>query len=1534
MTNDTDSLRRDSATRRRNGRVSKPARRLPREARGAAATPAEQGFPIVAIGASAGGLEAATELLRALPPDTGVAVVLVQHLDPAHDSLLDEILARTTTMPVQTIRNGTPVRSGTVFVIPPNHGLELTDGRFRLTARHSDHGRPMPVDQFFRSVGETCGNQAIGVVLSGTGSDGALGLQAIKAEGGIAIAQMPDSAKFPDMPRAATSEGPVDYILPPGDIGRQIAVVARRLRARVPGVAEGAATPRDRNRAEDLRRIFAILRAETGVDFSLYRETTVRRRIGRRLVLNHIGSVEEYATSLRKNRKEVRALYDDLLITVTGFFRDPASYDVIATKVFPAIIRQKDPETPIRIWVPGCATGEEVYSLAIVLFEVLQSNPSPPPVQIFGTDISDTAIERARTGVYSENALTNVSPERLRAFFRKTEGRHQISKRIRDVCVFARQNVGSDPPFSNLDLLSCRNLLIYLEPSLQRRVIPLFHYALNPTGYLVLGSAETLGLFSELFEPVDRGHRIFVKKPGPFRLPDFASTRGPRAALTPEEIPEAPGAVARGRVPIDVGREADRIVLGRFAPPGVVVDEKLNIIQFRGRTSAYLEPAPGAASLNLEIMARNGLGIELRRLVEKARRTERRVRKTGVALSADGGAVDRVDLEAVPIGAGDRGPFFCLVLFESPGKAEKPRRGKAAGARKTSPADQRVRRLEGQLATTKEYLQSIIEEQEASNEELKSANEEILSSNEELQSTNEELETAKEELQSTNEEMRTVNDELQNRNLELADLSNDLVNLIASINIPIVMIGAQGEIRRFTPLAEKLLNLRATDVGRPIYEVRPNLSGSDLTEVARAVIETVSVEEREVQDTEGRWYLLRGRPYRTLDNRIDGAVLLFLDIDPMKRSLEQVSRARFYAETLVETVRDSVVVLDPDLRLMTANQSFYAAFQTTPLQTSGKILFELEEWQWAEPLRAPLRGVIERDERLVDLEVVAESRKIGRRTLLVNARQIEVPGEIRRAVLVGLADVSHSKDAEAKLRASESRYRQIFESALEGIWILEEVTGRILDANPFLVQLLGYPLETLLGRTPWELPLYEDPDEARRSFEELREKGLVFEPQVRMKAHDGRTLLVEEVRTVYQAGRVRLVQSNLRDVTDRQRLEDELREIQKMDSIGRTARGLAHDFNNILNIVAAYTGLLEREIEAEKRKEALAGITKAVQRGSAVVRQLLTFARRHETSFSAVDVNEVVREFAAMVSETFPRRISVELDLGSDLPRIWADANHLHQVLLNLCVNSRDAIADRGRITLSTSAVTLDELRARFPEAAAPIYVRVAVADTGSGMDEQTRARIFEPFFTTKGKTDGSGLGLPVVYGILKAHSGLIDVATEPGQGTTVTLYLPVRDSGKGSGGKREGRSRRVGSSKPEQSGQKVLVVEDERMLLDSTCSLLEADGYRVLAAADGEAAVETFEREGGDLDLVLLDLELPRVSGREVFRRIRQTRPAVRVLITSGQVNAAEKGFPGASVLHKPFTADDLLTRIRKALGDPPPGRREAAAQPASSSS
>jgi two-component system CheB/CheR fusion protein len=838
-------------------------------------------FPVVGIGASAGGLEALTELFGGLSPQPGLAFLIAVHLDPHQKSHLPELLSKTTPTPVHEVQEDMAVHINEVYLIPPNTNMALTDGRLKLTPRSPVPGSHMPIDHLFRSLAAVQRGRAIGVVLSGGGTDGALGMQAIKSEGGITFAQDEKTAKQVGMPRAAILDGTIDYVLRPRDIARELERIAQHPYTRE---AVGPVKPPPETKAfED---ILALLHNRLGVDFTHYKPSTIQRRILRRMALRNLEDTREYLRFLHEDPAELQNLYQDFLIRVTQFFRDPEAFEALKDKVFPALVKGRPAGQPLRIWSAGCSTGEEAYSLAIALLEYLENQSEMPPIKILATDLNDLALEKARAGVYLDNIEIDVSPERLRRFFIRQDGHYQISKAIRELCVFSRHNMASDPPFSRLDLVSCRNVLIYMDTALQKRVLPILHYALNPDGFLFLGASENIGNFDDLFAPVDFKHRLFLKKPATHVMPlDFNAHRVPEGG-GPRHGREEGAALWSA---LDVQREADRILLSRYAPVGVVVDEAMTVLQFRGRTSAYLEPAPGMATLDLFRMLREGLLAEVRSAANQAKAENAPVVREGVRL-LDGEQSRLIKIEVLPFKVSPAGVRFFLVLFQDMVPGEPPPSRPATGPPAT--AEQQVVQLQQEVTALREYLQSVIEEQESTNEELKSANEEILFANEELQSTNEELQTAKEEAQSANEELATVNEELRHRNVELARANNDLVNLLSGVSIPIVMVSRDLRIRRFTPLAEKVFNLIPTDVGRPISDIKPNLNIEDLSRHIADVIDSLTPFEHEVQTRDQHWYSLRIRPYVTLDNKIDGASIVLLDIDSLKRNLEQLKQGQ------------------------------------------------------------------------------------------------------------------------------------------------------------------------------------------------------------------------------------------------------------------------------------------------------------------------------------------------------------------------------------------------------------------------------------------------------------------------------------------------------------------------------------------------------------------------------------------------------------------------------------------------------------------
>ncbi|MDZ7963241.1 MAG: chemotaxis protein CheB [Aulosira sp. DedQUE10] len=1012
-------------------------------------------FPIVGLGASAGGLEAYTELLRHLPIDTGMAFVLVQHLSPSHKSLLTEILSRATDMPVKEVEDGMVVEPNHVYVIPPNAKMTISQGVLKLTPRDKIRGQFMSVDAFFISLAEERGNKAIGVVLSGGDADGARGLEVIKGCGGITFAQTEESAKISSMPNTAVASGSVDFILTPREIAQELAKLSRHpfVHSQTPAPANDVIL----ESKDALSTIFSLLRNATGVDFHHYKQNTLKRRILRRMILYKLERLEDYVRYLEDNPAEVTALYQDVLITVTSFFRDPEAFETLKTKVFPAITKQSRSDLPIRIWVAGCSTGEEAYSLAICLLEFLQNQNLNTPIQIFATDINDVAIEKARLGIYKHSQIADISPQRLQRFFVQVEGGYQISKPVRELCVFARQNLISDPPFSRLDLITCRNVLIYLGTTVQKKLLPIFHYGLNSNGFLMLGTSETVGEFLDLFVLLDRKYKIYSRKMVTARLSiDLLPSSYPSQTNTSE-----PQVSEKTLHELEMHKEADRIVLSQYAPVGVVINSDLEILQFRGQTSSYLQPAPGRPSFNLLKMVTEELRLELRTVIHQAKKRDVAIIKEGIEIR-ENDQVRLVKVDVVPFKSANAEERYFLVLFEDMPSLITPELDSASDrkftsmqGRKTS-TQQEIKRLKQELATTKEHLQSIIEEQQASNQDIRAANEEILSSNEELQSTNEELETAKEEIQATNEELNTINDELQRRNQESTQVSNDLQNLLSSINIPILMVGGDLRIRRFTPAAGIIFNLITTDVGRPMSDINHNLNIPDLEPQILEVIGNLNFKSQEVQDQEDHWYDLRIRPYRTIDNKIDGAVVVLLDIDALKRSAEQLRASRDYAEGIIDTVQESIVVLNLDLRVIRANQPFYETFQVLPTETEQRLIFELGNGQWNIPqLRSLLEDILPNNVPFQDFQVDHYFESIGHKIMRLNARKIRQIDEMQLIILV-IEDITQQKQLEVErtqLLTQEQSAR-----------VAAEIANRAKDEFlSILSHELRNPLNSLLG---------------------------------------------------------------------------------------------------------------------------------------------------------------------------------------------------------------------------------------------------------------------------------------------------------------------------------------------------------------------------------------------------------------------------------------------------------------------------------------
>ena len=933
----------------------------------------DRAFPVVGIGASAGGLDACRRLLQAVPSDTGMAFVLVQHLAPEHTSSLTSIMARATEMLVLDAEDGLQIAPNHVYVIPPARSLIIEDALLRLEPRERP-GQARVIDHFFLSLAEERAHQAIGIILSGTANDGTAGLAAIKAAGGITFAQ-DDSAEHTGMPHSAIASGCVDFVRSPESIADELAQIAKHPLVAKQRVALSEDTTR-------FGEIIELMNAASDIDFSHYRMKTLQRRTIRRMVLTGHQNLSDYFEFLRANPVELNALCHDVLIGVTSFFRDPAAYAALAEQVLTGLMTGRSRHNPARVWVLGCSSGQEAYSLAMLLTELNNNHVGQVPLKIFATDLNLSAIERARTGSYGRDIEQEISAERLERFFVESNDGYRINEAIRELCVFARHDALKDPPFSRIDLLVCRNLLIYLNQPAQQIILASLHFGLNIGGSLWLGSTETVGRYRNLFAVRDATHRIYQKLPGSLAMtarsaPRSSGTRGLllRAQRTPDADP-----------PLE--READRMLLARFAPPSVLVTGELDVLQYRGDTGAYLAPASGKPSVNLLKMLRNGLLVAVRAAIVEASMSNASVRTAGLhTKTADG--YREVEIEVLPVkGQGDTSRGF-LIVFDpvwpkraDQASAETPRR------QETILADDINASLTRELVDTREYLRSVVEQHEAANEALQAANEEVESSNEELQSANEELETSKEELQASNEELMIYNDEIGSRNTELQYLTEDLRNLLESIPIAIVIVDRSTRIRRLTPSATRHLNITDSDVGRPLSSVRLGLDVPALDTRLNRAVESGVADEIELQNEHGAWLSLRLRPYVTDDGRVDGVVLMLLDVDTLKR-------AQAYLESIVATIRGPLLVLDSELRVRTANRSFLSMFDTTSAQTEGRLLFELGDRELDDPnLKQLLEKLLLNNVEIHDFVFTPKIPKLGRRAMFLDARLlIQAPSE-------------------------------------------------------------------------------------------------------------------------------------------------------------------------------------------------------------------------------------------------------------------------------------------------------------------------------------------------------------------------------------------------------------------------------------------------------------------------------------------------------------------------------------------------------------
>lgn len=1469
-------------------------------------------FPVVGVGASAGGIEALERFFAQVPADLGAAFLVVLHLGPDATSYASEILARAAHIPVQEAQDGDAVEPDHVYVITPNTVLGIVDGRLDVK-RPADPHR-LSVDALFRSLAEDQGDAAVGIVLSGNGSDGAAGLKAIKDHGGMSIAQLPEEAGHAGMPSSAVALGFVDWVLPATEIPARLAEFAKRL-----ALFRGPRGPfglRAEEATQSFRTVCSLVARKTGHDFSQYKQSTMFRRIQRRIQVTQAESLAAYLDVLRQDPKEITRLFNDLLIGVTRFFRDPAVFETLPAELLVRLCESRS-NGHVRVWVPGCSSGEEAYTIAMVMREAMDGLDAPPNVKIFATDIDERALDVARQGFYPESIAEDVSPARLGRFFQKQRGGYQVERELRDMCVFSTHNMISDPPFSRLDLISCRNLLIYLETDLQKKLVPLFHYALAPGGHLLLGPSENLARHPDLFRAVDKQHRLFERKEavipphlvfplaGPNRAAKLGLAESQRRAPTREHA---------------VAKAFERVLLDEYAPAAVIVNAQCEIVYVSGRTGRYLELPSGTASINVIDMAPAGLRPVLHATLHKAIKARVPSVNESVMFEA-GGLVRRLNLIVRPmLDPGPEASLFMLIFEEIAPTLDKEHVGIEKVLASEGPL---AAELEKQLRSTRDHLQTTIEELETSNEELQSANEEMLSTNEELKSANEELQTSKEELQSINEELQTVNVELTRKVEELDRSNSDLQNLFASTHIATMFLGADLRIKRFSPATTEVFRVIDGDIGRPVTDIAATFTDGDLIPDVRAVLSTLTPREQQVYRREGnRWYIRRVQPYRSVENVIDGVVVTFVDITDLKRAQEHIAGLA----AIVESSQDAIVGLSTGGQIQTWNGGAERMYGYAAAELTGRPFAQLFPPERRDELGAAYARVARGEHVLVD-EIPGICKSGALVPISVTISPVyDGAGQVIAAASIA-HDLTHTKDTELALRRGEERLRLALESTTLGTWEFDPISGA-MSWSERARQLWGFlpdvtvTYESFLGRV-----IVDDRvrlDEALRRALEPSGPG-EYETELQILNTDGSPRWIGAWGRAFFAESggfrrpVRLI-GTLLDITERRRTEEALKAADRHKN--EFLAVLGHELRNPLTPIRNAVHVLRRLDAADPATgRAHEMIERQLHHMTRLIDDLLDISRISSGKVllrsEHLDLVDLVRgAIEDERSDAEAGRLTLEANLPAQPLWVLGDATRLAQCVSNLLVNAVKFTSPGGRVTV-----------ALHTEADGTATIRVR--DTGVGLDAELMGQLFQPFMQADRSLDrsrgGLGLGLSLVKVFVELHGGQVAVHSDGvGHGAEFSIRLPLEPQGPPS----------LQTPGVPSGPRRILVIEDNADAAESMQIMLELSGHSVAVALSGAEGLETARTFLPEL--VLCDIGLPgQLDGYAVARALAEdptVASARRVAITGyGQDDdrqrAREAGFEEHLV--KPVDPD-TLERLIDALFSRA-GRRNDRSQPAS---
>jgi len=1488
------------------------------------------GFPIVGIGASAGGLEVLRTLFQEMPQDTGAGFVLVQHLDPTHDSMMAELLNKYARIPVVQVLDGMRVEPNRLHVIPPNTVMTVSDGTLHLSEPTERRGLRMPIDHFFSSLAHDRQEHAIAIVLSGTGTDGTYGVRLVKARGGMVLAQDPSTAAYDGMPRSAIGTGDVDYALPVEEMPHVLVRYIEHFSL------QGAPTARMKQDQDYLDNILSLLIARENYDFRCYKRGTLHRRILRRMGLVHTPTFEAYHARLREDRDEVRSLGKDLLIGVTEFFRDRDAWEQLRDQVLPALFeRIGKSEESVRVWVPGCATGEEAYSLAILLAETAESIGRPNNLIVFATDVSPDALEVARAGVYAESLVADIEPERLRRFFNHEGDRYQIKKSLRERVIFAPQNLLTDPPFSNLSLISCRNLLIYIEPEYQERILSLFHFSLQPGGYLFLGTSETTGQDSRLFEPLSKKWRLYRKidtaAPSNLEFPS-ESIRRHRSGDMRQGVSRRPGT--------NYGVITQKALVEHFTPASVLVDRSHRVLYFHGAIRDYLGPAPGDPTDELLLLAAEGVRGKLRGALRQAASEKRQVISRGAHVRR-GEQWYQVLITVTPIREtdehGEQGGLL-LVSFQDEGKEDPSVRTEVE---RREGEDSLVRQLEEELKSTREDLRSTIEQMETSNEELKASNEEVMSMNEELQSTNEELETSKEELQSLNEELTTLNSQLEDKVHELEETNNDLNNLLVSTDIATLFLDRNQRIRRYTPAVGKLMSLIPSDIGRLVTDITWRFEDADLLSDARRALAGQSVEFQEVQSRDYCWFQRRILPYRTEDDHTEGVVVTFTDITQHKRMEVALRQSETHLRRITDSLPVLISYIDKDLCYRFNNAVYQHWFGVDQDAVCGKRVQDLLGDAAFEAVRShmetALSGTPAHFEGWVNY-VLGEPRYVSADYIPDIEDQDGVQG-----FFALVTDITSRRRDDERLNSLHRENRRhldeiqaLLEAAPVGIFFARDKDCRDMVMNRAGAQMLRLP--------PDINPSMSGPEATGLTFRVLHD-GKVLDPEdmpMQQAAKLGQTisgfqeviefedgsrldLLTYSAPLFDEKGEVRGSVGTFVDISEQKRLEAALREhSRELEEADRRKDQflamLGHELRNPLTPICTTIQIMqmndERDIDLGWAADM---IDRQAQHLKHMVDDLLDMSRIRRGLLS---LDMARHSFQSLIQESLDalrpaledKQQTLVLEIPEEPIFVIGDGTRLIQVVSNLLSNAVRYTSNGGRIRLSLQIEKGDRC------------LRLDVEDSGRGIASDLLPHVFSILDTTPTdsgrKHAGLGLGLTLVKQIVDMHEGEVEAFSEgEGRGSRFSVILPLA-----SPESFEDRSEdpeidvdHVEHANPLLAATEscdILVVDDNQDVLDALGMLLKMVGHRVRLLDNGGQVLETIR--AAPPEILLLDLGLPDVDGYKIAHALAQEpfRERIKIIAVTGYTDSAFTSAEGAHDfdvrLLKPVTLSALIPHLK----------------------